>query len=82
MIELIIGAILGTLGSLAVSHFYYRRSSQDFEKEVDRLRSQLSKLQELMDAVQSDTVDLLNDVAKVKKIAGRGTPDDPDYPYK
>jgi hypothetical protein len=79
---LILGAILGTIGSLVVSHFYYKRSSKDFEKELDRLRNQLDTLKNLLGDLESNTEYLISGVDTVKKITVRGTTDDPEYPYK
>ncbi len=82
MIELFIGAVLGTISSLIITHFYYRLSSRGLSKEIDRLRDKLAVLEGIMDNIEEDAVDLLNDVQRIYRVAVAGTPDDPDYPYK
>jgi hypothetical protein len=82
MIDIILGAILGTITSVVIVHFYYRRSTQDLEREVDDLRKELQNLKSMSRELQ-DVADMIIANSEVtKKHVVAGTPDDPEYPYK
>lgn len=51
MFEVFIGAILGTIGSLAVSYFYYKVSAKDLEKTVFDLKKEIQQLQEVFSII-------------------------------
>jgi len=96
VLDLIVGAVLGTLSSFVISHFYYRRSSRELDgyiqslhDELETVRSLTSELQAALSVVVNDTATLrkhssvvINDTAMIRKHSVEGTPDDPDYPYK
>lgn len=82
MIEIIFGCILGAICSTLIAHFYYRKSSRDLSAEVLKLKGEVDGLK----AVSQDITESLEivgaDTEKIKDHAIRGTPDDPEYPYK
>lgn len=82
MLELILGAILGTIGSLAIAHLYYRRSSRELEVSIESLNSELGTLRELTTELRGTVSLVADDTAMVRKHAVVGTADDPGYPYK
>ena len=82
MFDIILGAILGTLTSLIIAHFYYRRSTQDLEREVDDLRKELANLKSTSQQLQETADSILASAELTKKHVIIGTPDDPKYPYK
>ena len=75
MFELFLGALLGTISSLIISHVYYRKSTQEMDVLINKLQSEL----QVLSAITSSTEE---SVAVVKKIVVVGTPDDPEFPYK
>jgi hypothetical protein len=82
MFEIILGAILGTVTALIIAHFYYRRSTQDLEREVDDLRKELANLKTMNQDLQGAADSTLESAEVIKKHVVYGTPDDPEYPYK
>ena len=82
MLSVVFGAILGTIASLAIAHFYYARSTKDLKTEVSALREQLTALRimtvELQDAASA--IAEATDVTRRRVVAG--TIDDPDFRYK
>ena len=82
MLETILGAILGTITSVIITHIYYRRSSQELRAEVDALRAELTKLTNISNELQGYSEEILKTSELTKKHIVQGTPDDPEYPYK
>jgi hypothetical protein len=82
MLELILGAILGTIGSLAIAHLYYRRSSHELEASIASLNSELEALRGLTAELRGTVLLVAGDTAMVRKHAVAGPSDDSDYPYK
>lgn len=82
MIELIIGALLGTIGSLFITHIYYKKSSNDFKRLKSNLKEEIDKLEELSKDIEKASQFILSDTAVIRKYATLNTVDDPEYPYK
>lgn len=89
MWEVVVGAILGTLTSIVIAEIYQRRSN----RVMDRRLLQIRELHEQLDAMLQDAVyfsekaarkaDEATRQAKEAWLVGvRGTPEDPDFPYK
>ena len=75
MLELIIGSVIGAIISLVIAEVYWRRSSYGLRKEVDRLHS-------IQEDIESVLMEVAGDVTLAKRHIGKGTHDDPDFPYK
>ena len=82
MIELIIGAILGTIGSLVIAHFYYQKSSYELDKSIADLKSEIESLKIVTESLNEASGLILKDIELIRKHAVIGTTDDPEYPYK
>lgn len=82
MIELIIGAILGALASLTITHIYYRKSSIELENLINNLKIEVNSLQNITEELQNTSNINLEYSTIIKKYAIKGTVDDPEYPYK
>jgi hypothetical protein len=82
MIELIVGAILGTIGSLVITHIYYRKSSHELEVSITVLKSEIEVLQSITKELQEGASVISSDTEIIRRHAVAGTPDDPEYPYK
>ena len=82
MLETILGAILGTITSVIITHTYYRRASQDLRAEVDALRGALTRLTDISSELQGYSEEILKTSELTKKHVVQGTTDDPEYPYK
>lgn len=82
MLELISGAILGTIGSLLVAHIYYRISSRELDSSINNLKNEIETLKSVTQELQSASSVILSDTEIIRKHAVIGTPDDPEYPYK
>jgi len=82
MLELIFGAILGTIGSLVITHIYYRRSSHELEKQIVVLKNEIKSLQTITEELKDATSAISTDTNVIRKHAVVGTLDDPEYPYK
>ena len=82
LIEIILGSIIGTVVSLIIAEMYHRRSSRGLKREIDLLEQTNKKLLKTLD----DVIDNQDFIAEKTEIihnhSVRGTPDDPDYPYK
>ena len=82
MLEFILGAVLGTFGSLAITHIYYRRSSRELEESIVVLKSEIKSLQSITIELQDATSAISSDTNVIRKHAVAGTSDDAEYPYK
>jgi len=82
MIELVIGAALGALVSLAIAEVYHRRSSRDLNQLIARLQEKSDKLGEMITNLEGWHELHYDDLQTIRKHAVAGTPDDPEYPYK
>lgn len=82
MSQLILGAILGATVSSIIAHFYYRRSSQDLQRQTDALRRKLANLESIIEELQEATGSIWESTEMVKKHVVAGTPDDSEWPYK
>ncbi|SDX46224.1 hypothetical protein [Nitrosomonas oligotropha] len=82
MIELIIGAILGTIGSLVIAHFYYQKSSCELNKSIADLKNEIESLKIITKSLNEASGLILEDTELIRKHAVIGTTDDPEYPYK
>jgi hypothetical protein len=82
MFELVFGALLGTVGSLIISHFYYRKSSQEMDALINSLQLKIEELAEIARVLEKSVSVVLDETGVIKKITVMGTPDDPNYPYK
>jgi gas vesicle protein len=82
MIELIIGAVIGTLVSIAIAEVYHRRSSKGLREEIDSLRDANKSLSESVEELNSAAQYSVELGEIIRKHAVAGTPDDPDFPYK
>ena len=82
MLELLIGAILGAIGSLVVTHYYYKISSRDLDKSISELKNEISQLKEITEFLSSTSNIIYEDTSTIRKHVSLGTSDDPDFPYK
>ena len=58
MFDVILGAILGTISSLAISHLYYRRSSREMESLVKNLAAELAHIRGQAEVLGSAIADV------------------------
>lgn len=82
MLELVFGALLGSIVSLLIAEAYHRRSSADMER---RLKELDALIQDLMYAIEktNDKVELTaRKVEETRLDVVAGTPSHPDWPYK
>ena len=76
------GAVIGAVVSLIVAEIYHRRASKETSEEIGKLATLNTETREMLDhalmiiAASADSTEL------IKRHAVKGTPDDPDYPYK
>lgn len=82
MIELIIGAVIGAVVSIAIAEVYHRRSSKGLQKEINSLRNANQTLSQSIEELSSATQSSVELSAIIKKHVVAGTLDDPDFPYK
>ena len=82
MIELIVGAILGTIGSLVITHIYYKRSSRELDQSISVIKNEMVVLQAISREIQDAASEISSDTDVILKHAVVGTTDDPAYPYK
>lgn len=75
MIEIIFGAIIGAIISLSIAELYHRRSSRELESLINKLKDMLKSLEEWQE--YHDEI-----LQIIRKHVARGTPDDPEFPYK
>lgn len=82
MLELIIGAVLGSIGSLVIAHFYYRKSSHDLEGSIVLLKREIEYLRNVTRELQDASHMISSDTEIIRKRVVLGTLEDPEYPYK
>ncbi len=82
MIELIVGAILGTIGSLVITYIFYRKASRDLDVSIVVLKTEIEDLQSITKELQEAAFVISSDTEIIRKHAVVGTSDDPEYPYK
>lgn len=82
MIEIIIGAVIGAVVSLAIAETYHRRSSRETKKELDRLAKLNDSISAELDEVSSLVGSVRESSELIQKHVVAGTSDDPEYPYK
>ena len=82
MLELVVGAILGTIGSLVITHIYYRKSSRDLEESIVVLKKEIEYLRSVTQELQDASSTISSDTEIIRKHAVINTLDDPAYPYK
>jgi len=75
VIEIIFGAIIGAIISLSIAELYHRRSSRELESLINKLKDMLKSLEEWQE--YHDEI-----LQIIRKHVARGTPDDPEFPYK
>lgn len=75
IINNIIGVFIGGIITFLVSHFYYKKATNDLRNEINVLSESIKELDEL-------TVEIYNKNEIIKNHVTYNTPDDPDYPYK
>ena len=82
MIETIIGAIIGAVVSIIISETYYKKTSKgterilsEFKENNDELKGLIENLEEWQNA-SSRLID------EIHKQSIKGTPMDPEFPYK
>ena len=82
MFEIVIGAVIGTVVSVAIAEIYHRKASKGTLKELDKL----SSLNKQISSTLEDAITVIGhsaeDTKVIKKHAVLGTPDDPEFPYK
>ena len=79
---MIYGAVIGAIISIIIAELYHRRASRETQKEIDCLKKLSSELKESLEEVKETSFYTANVTDKVKEHIVRGTPDDPNYPYK
>ena len=52
MIDIVAGAILGTITSAVIAHLYYHRSTRDLDAQVDELRKDITSLESMSRELQ------------------------------
>ena len=82
MVELIIGALIGTVISIAIAEIYHRRSSAGLRQELQRLEASNEKMRQSIKDLDEVASKISEDTELTKRHTVAGTPDDPDYPYK
>lgn len=82
MIEMIIGAIIGALVSLLIAEIYHRRASKSLKAEIDKLKELNQSMMESMNLLEEMSLTIGEDVSIARKHSAKGTPDDPEFPYK
>jgi hypothetical protein len=80
--ELLLGAALGGVVSWIISETYHRRSSRHLRAEISTLREQDADMRETLTGLEWAVDRIERDSKKALGYAVRGTPDDPDWPYK
>ena len=84
--EILIGAILGTIGSLVVAHFYYGRATIDLTQQIDRLKQATVDLQRTRNELEfRDTFDFTMSARQtfwetLRRAYEQWKPDHPDAP--
>ena len=81
-LELLLGALIGTVSSILISHFYYIRSSKEFEDLISKLNKEIITLSDLVEEVQHSSFVMFDSVEVVKKSVTENTINDSNYPYK
>ena len=82
MFELLFGAIFGTISSLIISHIYFTKSSDEFERSIEMLKIEISELRAVSQNLAYSSEVIANDTSMIGRHAVSGTIDDPEYPYK
>ncbi len=82
MIELFIGAILGTVGSLAISHVYYKKSSCDLNMLILSLKCEIETLKNTSQEIEIASASIAADTRVIRQHSVIGTSDDSEFPYK
>lgn len=82
MIEIVIGAVIGTIVSLLIAEVYHRRSSRDMNELIAKLEKKNQKLGEMLTNLDEWQEQHFDDLQMIRKHSVAGTTDDPDYPYK
>lgn len=82
MIEIIISAIGGALITLLIAEAYHRRASKSLKAEIDRLEELNKSMVESLKFLEDMSVSIREDATIARKYSARGTPGDPEYPYK
>jgi len=82
MIELIIGAFIGAITSIAIAEIYHRRSSSSLRKEIERLEASNNTLLQSIKNLEDLISNIKNDTEVTRQNVIVGTPDVPRFPYK
>lgn len=82
MLELITGAAIGAIVSIAIAEIYHRRASKETQKEINNLKILAKELQETINETKESSQYIAEQTELVKKHVVAGTSDDPDFPYK
>ncbi|MDL5055765.1 hypothetical protein QQ056_19745 [Oscillatoria laete-virens NRMC-F 0139] len=82
MIEIIAGFILGTLSSLLISHYYSQQASRELRHLINSIKEQNNNLKDNIKCLEKWHEVTYDDIQTIWKSSLRGTPEDPEYPYK
>ena len=74
--------LLGGIITLVVAHLYYKQATKDLKKEVTKLQDFNDSIQKLLVSLDEIVNWIYEDASITKEHVVKGTPDDPDYPYK
>lgn len=82
MLELAIGAVIGTIVSLLIAELYHRRSSRSLNALISALAEKNAELGKTLAELQEWQEQHFDDLQMIRKHAVAGTTDDPEWPYK
>lgn len=82
MIEIVIGAVIGTVVSVSIAEVYHRRSSRAMNALIARLEEKNQKLGEMLTNLDEWQEQHFDDLQMIRKHSVAGTTDDPEFPYK